>query len=90
MLPMLLRPVLVALALGFSVSVALYVPTIFLGGGRLTTLTAEAVALAAGSDRRVIGVYAFLQAALPLLAFAAAFAIPAWLHRNRRGMLVAT
>jgi putative thiamine transport system permease protein len=89
-LPMLTRPVLIAFALGFSVSVALYVPTVLLGGGRLPTLTTEAVALAAGSDRRGIGVYAFLQAALPMLAFAAAFAVPAWLHRHRRGMAVAS
>ncbi len=88
-LPLLLRPVLIALALGFSVSVALYVPTVLLGGGRLPTLTTEAVALAAGADRRVIGAYAFLQALLPLLAFAAAFAIPAWAHRQRRGMAIA-
>jgi putative thiamine transport system permease protein len=78
-LPMLLRPILFALAVGFAVSVTQYLPTLFAGGGRFVTLTTEAVGLAAGGDRRVIGVYAFLQALLPLLAFAAALALPRWL-----------
>lgn len=75
-LPMLLRPVLFALAVGFAVSVTQYLPTLFAGGGRFVTLTTEAVGLAAGGDRRVIGVYAFLQALLPLLGFAAALVLP--------------
>ncbi len=85
-LPMLLRPLLFAAAVGFAVSVAQYLPTLFAGAGRYATLTTEAVALAAGADRRVVGVYAFLQAALPLLAFAAAVALPAWRARHRRGL----
>src|SRR3546814_7583305 len=71
-LPMLLRPVLFALAVGFAVSVTQYLPTLFAGGGRFVTLTTEAVGLAAGGDRRVIGVYAFLQALLPLLEIGSA------------------
>jgi putative thiamine transport system permease protein len=85
-LPMLLRPLLFALAIGMAVSVAQYLPTLFAGGGRFVTLTTEAVALFGGADRRVMGVYAFLQALLPLLAFAAALALPAWLYRNRRAL----
>ncbi len=85
-LPMLLRPVLMAAAVGFAVSVAQYLPTVFAGAGRLTTLTTEAVALASGSDRRIIGVYAFAQAALPAVVFCAALVLPAWLYRHRRGM----
>jgi len=85
-LPMLLRPVLFALAVGFAVSVGEYLPTVFAGGGRFATLTTEAVSLAAGGDRRVIGVYAFLQALLPWLGFTLALAIPAGLYRDRRGM----
>jgi len=76
-IPMLLHPVLVALAVGFAVSVAQYLPTVFAGGGRHPTLTTEAVALAGGADRRVIGVYAFLQALLPLAVFAIALTLPA-------------
>jgi putative thiamine transport system permease protein len=67
--PLLARPILVALALGFSVSVGQYLPTLFAGGGRVQTVTTEAVALAAGGDRRVVGVYAGLQMVLPALAF---------------------
>ncbi len=85
-LPMLLRPVLFALAIGFAVSVAQYLPTLFAGGGRFATLTTEAVALAGGADRRVMGVYAFLQAILPLAGFALALAIPAWLFRRRQAL----
>src|SRR3546814_13429528 len=75
-LPMLLRPVLLALAVGFAVSVTQYLPTLFVGGGRFVTLTTEAVGLAAGGDRRLIGGSAFLQALLPLRALAAALALP--------------
>jgi putative thiamine transport system permease protein len=85
-LPMLLRPVLFALSVGFAVSVGEYLPTVFAGGGRFATLTTEAVSLAAGGDRRVIGVYAFLQALLPWIGFTLAIAVPAWLYRHRRGM----
>lgn len=85
-LPMLLRPVLFATAVGFAVSVAQYLPTLFAGGGRYATLTTEAVTLSAGADRRIVGVFAFLQALLPLAAFAAAVGIPAWCYRNRRAL----
>jgi putative thiamine transport system permease protein len=87
-LPMLLRPILVAAAVGFAVSVGLYLPTLFAGTGRVDTLTTEAVALASGADRRAIGVYALAQMTLPFLAFILAAAIPAWLYRDRRGLRV--
>ena len=87
-LPMLLRPVLVATAVGFAVSVGQYLPTLFAGAGRIDTLATEAVALASGADRRAIGVYALAQMLLPFLAFALAAAVPAWLFRHRRGLRV--
>ena len=52
-LPLLLRPVLIACAVAFAVSVGQYLPTLFAGNGRVATLTTEAVTLAAGADRRV-------------------------------------
>lgn len=85
-LPILLAPVLTAAAIGFAVSVAQYLPTLFLGAGRIATLTTEAVTLSSGSDRRVTGVYAVLQAALPFAAYAAALMLPALLLRHRRGL----
>lgn len=85
-LPVLLAPVLTAAAIGVAVSVAQYLPTLFMGAGRISTLTTEAVTLSSSSDRRVTGVYATLQAALPFAAYAAAFLIPALAHRNRRAL----
>ncbi len=85
-LPILIRPVLVALAVGFAVSVDLYLPTLFAGAGRIATLTTEAVTLSSGADRRVVAVTVALQAVLPLLAFALALALPALLHRNRASL----
>ena len=85
-LPVLLTPILTASAVGVAVSVAQYLPTLFMGAGRVATLTTEAVTLSSGSDRRVAGVYATLQAALPFAAYLAAFALPRLLHRERRGL----
>jgi putative thiamine transport system permease protein len=87
-LPMLLRPLLVALAVGFAISVGQYLTTLFAGGGRFATLTTDAVSLAASGNRRVIGVYALLQMILPFAAFVLAAALPAWLFRRRRGLKV--
>jgi len=87
-LPMLIRPILTASAVGFGVSVGQYLPTLLIGEGRLQTITTEAVALASGNNRRVIGVYALLQTLLPLIAFSLAAFLPALLHRNRRDMRV--
>lgn len=75
-LPMLIHPILIAFAVGFAVSVGEYLPTIFAGAGRLTTLTTEAVALAAGGDRRTIGMLAVLQSVLPLTVFVLASVLP--------------
>jgi putative thiamine transport system permease protein len=85
-LPVLLRPILVACAIGFSVSVAQYLPTLFAGNGRIATLTTEAVTLASGADRRIVGVYTFLQSLMPFLAFVLALAIPALAFINRRAL----
>jgi len=86
-LPMLLRPVLTALAVGLAVSVGQYLPTLLIGGGRVATLTTEAVALASGGDRRAIGVYGLMQTGAVLIPFALALLIPALAWRNRRGLL---
>jgi putative thiamine transport system permease protein len=88
-LPMLIRPVLVAAALGFAVSVGLYLPTLLIGAGRWPTVTTETVALASGGDRRLIGATALVQALLPFLGFALAAMVPAALFRSRRRMRVA-
>jgi len=85
-LPMLLRPILTALAVGLAVSVGQYLPTLLIGGGRVATLTTEAVALASGGDRRAIAVYGLMQTGAALVPFALALLLPALVWRNRRGL----
>jgi len=87
-LPMLMRPVLFAFAVGFSVSVAQYIPTIFIGAGRFSTITTEAVNMASGSDRRVVAVYALYQMALPMIMYMLAIFTPKLIFRNKKGMQV--
>lgn len=84
--PILLRPILATLAVGFAVSVAQYLPTLFAGGGRFVTVTTEAVALSAGGNRRVLAVQALLQIALPIAAFGLAAFAAYWLGRHRKGL----
>ncbi|WP_212523915.1 ABC transporter permease subunit [Actibacterium sp. MT2.3-13A] len=85
-LPMLLAPVLTAAAVGFAVSAGQYLPTLLIGAGRVQTLTTEAVALASGGDRRLIGLYAIAQTGVVVLGFALAIAAPRLIWANRRGM----
>lgn len=86
-LPMLLAPALTALAVGIAVSVGQYLPSLMLGAGRVETLTTEAVALASGGNRRLIGAVALMQMVLPALGFGLALALPRLAFANRRGML---
>ena len=71
-LPILLIPVLTAFAVGFAVSQALYLPTVFASNGRIATLTTEAVILASGAGRQTLGAASLLQMALPLAVFLSA------------------
>ncbi|MBW2655062.1 MAG: hypothetical protein JRC91_09070, partial [Deltaproteobacteria bacterium] len=87
-LPMLLRPILFSFAIGFSVSVAQYIPTILVGAGKFSTITTEVVSIASGSDRRIIAVYALIQQFLPMMMYALAIIIPKSLYYNRKGMEV--
>lgn len=84
-LPLMLKSLLFAMAIGFAVSVGQYLPTIFAGGGRFTTLTVEAVTLSSGNDSRVTGIYALMQALLPLVVYLLAVAFPAVRFRKRMG-----
>ena len=83
--PLLLRPLTAALAIGFAVSIAQYLPTLFAGAGRYATVTTEAVNLSSGGNRRVLAVQALLQILLPL----GAFVLSAWVNcrarQHRRG-----
>ncbi len=86
--PVLLRPILFTLAIGFSVSVSQYLPTLFVGAGRYDTITTEAVALAGGSDRRIVAVYALCQLLGPLIFFLVALLFPKFYFRNRKAMQI--
>ena len=68
--PMLRAALSAGFAIGFAVSVAQYLPTLFVGGGRLATVTTEAVTLASGAQRALTSAYAALQWLLPLLVWA--------------------
>ena len=85
-LPMLLRPILFSAAIGFSVSVAQYIPTMLVGSGRFFTITTEVVSLAAGSDRRAVAVYALIQQCLPMVIYGLAILLPKAIYYNKKGM----
>lgn len=88
-LPLLLAPLLTACAVSLAVSISQYLPTLLLGGGRVATITTEAVAMASGGNRRLIAVLALTQALLPFIGFSLALLIPrlAWAkRRNMRGV----
>ncbi len=87
-LPMLLKPILFSFAIGFSVSVAQYIPTMLVGAGRFSTITTEVVSIASGSDRRVIAVYALIQQFLPMMMYSLAIIFPKIYYYNRKGMQV--
>ncbi|MEO9654675.1 ABC transporter permease [Marinomonas sp.] len=75
-LAMLKPPLFTAFAIGFSVSIAQYLPTLIAGEGRYSTLTTEAVAQAASGDRKQVGAMALLQALFPILVFWLAQSLP--------------
>ena len=75
--PLLRQSLLATFAVGFAVSVAQYLPTLYVGEGRFVTVTTEAVNLASGGQRSLVAAYAWLQWLLPAAMFAAA----AWLGR---------
>lgn len=79
-LPLLRPALLTSAAVGIAVSVALYLPTILLGGGRIVTLASEAVTLSSGGDRRLLAATALAQAVIPLIALL----LVAWLNGSRR------
>jgi putative thiamine transport system permease protein len=68
-LPLLAMPIGAALFIGFAVSIALYLPTVFVGGGRIATITVEAVSLAANGSRGPAGVAAMLQLLIPIVCY---------------------
>lgn len=75
-LTLLLQPLLLAWAIGIAVSIGQYLPTLMIGAGKIETLTTQAVSLASGADRRLVGVYGLIQALVPILAYMLAIYLP--------------
>ena len=81
-LPQLFAPILIAIALGLAISFGQYLPTLLAGGGRIATITTEAVTLANGASRRTSAVYAIMQMALPLMGFIIAWILPKYVFKS--------
>lgn len=81
-LPQLFAPILIAIALGLAISFGQYLPTLLAGGGRIATITTEAVTLANGASRRTSAVYAIIQMALPLIGFMLAWVLPKYCFKS--------
>jgi putative thiamine transport system permease protein len=78
--PLLRQSLLATFAVGFAVSVAQFLPTLYVGEGRIVTVTTEAVTLSSGGQRSLVAAFAWLQWLLPALVFGLA----AWLGRPKR------
>jgi len=78
------KPLALSVALGFAVSIGLYLPTLGLGAGRFPTLATETVAYASGIDRRMAAVAALWQTFIPLLVYGIALFLPFALTRNKK------
>ncbi|PLT24268.1 ABC transporter permease [Pseudoalteromonas sp. MelDa3] len=83
-LPQLFAPILIAAALGLAISFGQYLPTLLAGGGRIATITTEAVTLANGASRRTSAVYAIMQMVLPLIGFILAWVLPKYFFKSAR------
>ncbi|MDA8478918.1 thiamine ABC transporter permease [Citrobacter sp. Awk 4] len=84
--PLIVRPALLAFSVGFSVSIAQYMPGLWLGAGRYPTLTTEAVALSSGGNNAILAAQALWQLLLPLLVFALTALISRWIGSSRQGL----
>ena len=81
-LPMLGHSFASAMILGVAVSIALYLPTIFAGSGKVNTVTVEAVTLAAGGARGPSASAAMMQMLLPFCVFLLVRLLVAWRYKG--------
>ena len=79
--PMMMPVLASAFIIGVAVSAALYLPTLYVGAGRVETLTLEAVSRASGGGRGPLAVIAFLQMLMPILVYILVRSILAWRTR---------
>jgi putative thiamine transport system permease protein len=67
--PLLKSAIVRSFAVGFAVSVAQYLPTVYLGAGRVNTLTTEAIALSASGQRSLSSSFALVLCGFVFLMF---------------------
>ena len=79
--PMMMPVLASAFIIGVAVSAALYLPTLYVGAGRIETLTLEAVSRASGGGRGALAVIAFLQMMMPIMVFIIVRSLLAWRTR---------
>ena len=79
------RLLVLAGALAFAVSCALYTQTVLLGGGRVETLMTELI-VTVGSERRSSALAGLINLLLPLVAFTLASLINQFSWSHRAGM----
>ena len=79
------RLLVLAFALAFAVSCALYTQTILLGGGRIETLMTELM-VTVGGERRSAALTGLVNLLLPLIAFGLALWVNRISWRHRAGM----
>ncbi len=66
-IPLVIPSLLTSFAVGMIISLSLYIPVYFIGAGRVTTLTVEALNLALSGSKQDLGVATFFQIFLPTL-----------------------
>tara|TARA_B100000900_G_scaffold404308_1_gene412534 strand:+ start:202 stop:1887 length:1686 start_codon:yes stop_codon:yes gene_type:complete len=66
-IPLILPSFLTSFSIGVIVSFSLYVPVYFIGAGRVTTLTVEALNLALSGSKQDLGIATFFQILFPIL-----------------------
>ena len=66
-IPMIMPTFLLSIAIGMLVSFALYTPVYFIGAGRVTTLTVEALNLSLSGAKRDLGVATIFQIIIPII-----------------------
>ncbi len=67
--PLLKSAIVRSFAVGFAVSVAQYLPTVYLGAGRINSLSTEAIALSASGQRSLSSTYALVLCGFVFLMF---------------------
>ena len=65
-IPLIFSTLLTSFGIGMIVSLSLYTPVYFIGAGRITTLTVEALNLALSGSRQDLGLATYFQVIIPI------------------------